>query len=103
MRNVRKIKVRVPQNKVAEFCRRNRIRRLSFFGSVLTKTFRRTSDIDVLVEFEEGHTPGLAFFSLQDELSKILKRKVDLNTPAFLSKHFRDEVIEQAQVQYQKD
>jgi predicted nucleotidyltransferase len=67
---------------------------------VLRDDFGPQSDIDVLVEFERGKTPGLAFFGMQAELEKILKRKVDLNTPGFLSKYFRDQVIQEAQVAY---
>ena len=95
-----KIKIRVPRKRLAEFCRTNHIRKLAFFGSVLRDDFGPNSDIDVLVEFEEGKTPGLVFFGMQEELGKILKRKVDLNTPEFLSKYFRDQVLSEAQVQY---
>ncbi len=55
-------KVPIPKDEITEFCRRHHIRRLSLFGSVLTGDFRPDSDVDVLVEFEEGHTPGLVFF-----------------------------------------
>ncbi len=72
------------------FCRTHHIRRLSLFGSVLRADFSDASDIDVLVEFEPGHVPGLAFFGMEMELSEILGRKVDLNTPRFLSPYFRD-------------
>lgn len=95
-----KIKIRVPRKKLAEFCRKNHIRKLAFFGSVLRDDFGPRSDIDILVEFEEGKTPGFAFFSIQEELSKILGRKVDLNTPGFLSKYFREQVMRDAEVQY---
>jgi predicted nucleotidyltransferase len=90
----------VPKEMIAEFCRKHHIKKLALFGSVLRPDFREDSDIDVLVEFEPGHTPGLAFFSMQDELSEILGRKVDLNTPQCLSKYFRDEVMKEAVVQY---
>jgi predicted nucleotidyltransferase len=83
------------------FCRRHHIRRLGLFGSVLTDHFRPDSDIDVLVEFEEGHTPGLAFFGMEEELSSLMGRKVDLNTPGFLSRYFRSDIIHQMQVQYE--
>ncbi len=95
-----KVKVTLPQEKIAEFCRRHHIKKLAIFGSALRPDFREDSDIDVLVEFDPDHIPGLAFFAMQDELSEILGRKVDLNTPNFLSKYFRDEVIEEAEVQY---
>jgi len=67
-----------------EFCRKHHIRKLSLFGSVLREDFRPDSDVDVLVEFEPGKTPGFAFVDVQDELSELLGRKVDLHTPGFL-------------------
>jgi predicted nucleotidyltransferase len=70
------------------------------FGSVLRDDFRPDSDVNVLVEFEPGCIPGLRFFTLERELSEILGRKVDLNTPKFLSPYFRDEVMAEAEVQY---
>ena len=84
----------------AQFCRRHHIRRLALFGSVLRGDFRPDSDVDVLVEFEAGHVPGLAFFGMQDELSRLLGRTVDLNTPGFLSAYFRDEVLREAENVY---
>ena len=93
----------VPRDKLAEFCQRHHIRKLALFGSVLREDFRPDSDVDVLVEFEPGHVPGLAFFGMQDELSQLLDRKVDLNTPKFLSRYFRDRVLQQALVQYERD
>src|SRR5262245_37970196 len=93
-------RIQIDQRKIAEFCRRHHIRRLALFGSVLRSDFGPDSDVDVLVEFEPGHVPGLAFFSLEEELSKIVGRKVDLNTPGFLSPHFRDRVLSEAEVQY---
>jgi predicted nucleotidyltransferase len=70
------------------------------FGSALRDDFRADSDVDVLVEFDPAHIPGLEFFSMQDELSAMLGRKVDLNTPKFLSPYFRDEVLAEAEVLY---
>ena len=90
----------LPRDEITRFCRRHHIRRLSLFGSVLTDDFRPDSDIDVLVKFEPGHTPGLAFFAMEEELSDILGHKVDLNTPKFLSRYFRDQVLREAEVQY---
>ena len=66
----------------------------------MRKDFRPDSDLDVLVEFDPGHTPGLAFFGMEQELSELLGRKVDLNTPQFLSPYFRDKVLAEAEVQY---
>ena len=93
--------VDIPSERIAEFCRRHHIRRLALFGSVLRDDFTADSDLDVLVEFEEGHTPGLAFFGMQEELSEILGRPVDLNTPGFLSRYFRDAVLREAVVAYE--
>lgn len=92
--------IEIPMDRIAEFCRRHRIRRLALFGSILRDDFRPESDIDVLVEFEPGATPGFGFFGIQEELSEMLGRKVDLNTPGFLSKYFRDEVMREAQALY---
>jgi uncharacterized protein len=89
-----------PKKRIAEFCRQHHIKKLAIFGSVLGPDFRADSDVDVLVEFEPGQTPGLAFFGMQEELSTILGRKVDLNTPQCLSRYFRDKVLEEAVVQY---
>lgn len=87
-------------DKIADFCRRHHIRRLSLFGSVLRDNFRPESDVDVLVEFEPGHTPGLAFFSTEEELSQIIRRKADLNTSGFLSPYFRDRIERESEMQY---
>ena len=92
--------VEIPKEQIEAFCRRNHIRRLAFFGSVLRDDFTPESDVDVLVEFEPGERVGLRFFGMEQELSEILGRKVDLNTPGFLSKYFRDEVIAEAEVLY---
>ena len=82
------------------FCKRNHVRRLAFFGSVLRDDFGPESDVDVLVEFEPGHVPGFACFDLQEELAAILGRRVDLHTKGSLSRYFRDEVDREAQDQY---
>ena len=90
----------IPTDRIAEFCRTHRIRRLALFGSVLRDDFRPDSDIDVLVEFEPGATPGFAFFGLQRELSEILGREIDLHTPGSVSPYFRDKVLEDAEPIY---
>jgi len=93
--------VEFPEQKIADFCRRNGVRRLSLFGSILREDFRPDSDVDVLVEFEPGRSPGLlGMAGLELDLSALLGRKVDLRTPPELSRYFRDEVISNAQVQY---
>ncbi|HUU13831.1 MAG TPA: nucleotidyltransferase family protein [Terriglobia bacterium] len=93
-------KIDVPKEKLAEFCRRYHIRKLAFFGSVLREDFAPTSDVDVLVEFEPGHVPGLGFFAMERELSGLLGRPVDLNTPEFLSRAIREDALTEAEVQY---
>ena len=93
-------KVHLPKEKIADFCRRHHIRKLAVFGSVLHGDAQPDSDLDVLVEFEPGHVPGLAFFGMEQELSELLGRKLDLNTPQFLSPYFRDQVLAEAEVQY---
>lgn len=93
-------RIDIDRERLAEFCRRHRIRKLSLFGSVLREDFGSESDVDVLVESEPSHIPGLAFLSMEEELSQILGRKVDLNTRGFLSPYFRDRVLSEAEVQY---
>jgi len=82
-----------------DFCRRHHIRRLALFGSSLTGEARADSDLDLLVEFEPGHVPGLIRLSgIQNELSALLGRQVDLRTLEDLSRYFRAEVAQQAEV-----
>ncbi len=90
----------VAEKELAEFCRAWHIRRLAVFGSALRADFRPDSDLDLLVEFNRGQTPGLAFFRLQEDLSELMGRPVDLNTPACLSPRFRDEVLNMAEDLY---
>ena len=92
--------IEIPRDQIADFCRRHRVRKLALFGSVLRDDFSPSSDIDVLVEFEPGTRMGLRFFTLQEELSRILRRKVDLNTEGFLSRYFRDDVLAEAETIY---
>ena len=89
-----------PKDQIAEFCRANHIRRLSVFGSILREDFTSDSDVDVLVEFEPGHTPGFGFITLQDRLTEMLGRQVDLSTPQCLSRFFRERVVAEAEVLY---
>ncbi|MBW1918568.1 MAG: nucleotidyltransferase family protein [Deltaproteobacteria bacterium] len=90
----------IPKNMIADFCRQHHIRRLFLFGSVLRDDFGPDSDVDVLIEFEPGHIPGLDFFDLEAELSELLGYKVDLHTPGFLSRYFRDQVKAEAELLY---
>ena len=93
--------IEMPRERLAEFCRRNRIRRLSLFGSILRDDFGPDSDVDFLVEFEPGKTPSLLTMAgLEIELSEMLGRKVDLRTPGDLSRYFREEVVKGAAPQY---
>jgi uncharacterized protein len=96
--------ISIAEAKVADFCRVNRIRKLSFFGSILREEFRPDSDIDVLVEFEPEHVPGLFRLArMERELSEILEgRKVDIRTAHDLSRHFRGKAVASAQVQYER-
>jgi uncharacterized protein len=88
------------QDKLAELCKQYHVQRLSLFGSRLKGTAKPESDIDILVEFEPGKTPGLGFFRLEDELEAVFNAKVDLNTYGFLSEFFRDEVVKTARPLY---
>ncbi|HVR41583.1 MAG TPA: nucleotidyltransferase domain-containing protein [Thermoanaerobaculia bacterium] len=89
---------------IADFCRRNHIRRLSLFGSVLTDRFRPDSDVDVLVEFDRDAQVGyLGMAGMEIELGELLGRRVDLRTPAELSRSFRQDVVGNAEVQYSAD
>lgn len=95
------LQIAVDKRKIAEFCRSNHIRKLAFFGSVLRNDFRPDSDVDTLVEFEPGHRVGLIRMAgIEIELSRLIGRKVDLRTPGDLSRHFRDDVVARAEVQY---
>ena len=96
----RRVRIEIPHERIVDFCRRHHIRRLALFGSVLRDDFTPASDVDMLVEFEPGKTPGFAFFRMQDELSEMIGRRVDLNTPKELSKYFRDEVLADAEDLY---
>ena len=92
--------IAVPKQAIEAFCRRNHIRRLALFGSVLRDDFGPQSDIDVLVEFEPGTRVGLLRLAgMEIELNGIFGRKVDLSTPGFLSDYFLNEVLAEAQVQ----
>ncbi len=86
---------------LADFCRAHGIRRLALFGSALRGELRADSDLDLLVEFEPNHTPGLlGMAELELELARLLGRSVDLRTRADLSRHFRDVVMAQARTLY---
>lgn len=95
-------RITVSRTEIDEFCRRNHIRRLSFFGSVLRDDFRPESDIDLLVDFEPGRVPGYFTLSaMERELSELLGRKVDLRTPGEISDYYRDRVVGSSEVWYE--
>ena len=92
---------RIDRNDIADFCRRHHITKLSLFGSVLREDFSDDSDVDVLIEFDPAHVPGLIrLTSMERELTVLLGHKVDLRTPHDLSRYFRDQVLADARIQY---
>ena len=93
------LNIDIPQDQITDFCREHHILQLSLFGSVLRNDFSTESDIDMLVEFDPGHTPGLVF-SMQRELSELIGRQVDLNTANDLDPSFRRVVLSEAQAVY---
>jgi predicted nucleotidyltransferase len=94
--------LRISRDALADFCRRNRIRRLAFFGSVLRDDFGPDSDVDVLVEFEPGARVGMITLAgMELELGRLLGRRVEMHTVKGLHPHFRDEVLRLAEVQYE--
>ncbi|MCH8076538.1 MAG: nucleotidyltransferase domain-containing protein [SAR324 cluster bacterium] len=92
--------ITIPSEVLSEFCQRHHIEKLALFGSVLHEGFGAESDVDFLVVFKPGFVPGLAFFSIEKELSQLIGRKADLNTPNFLSEAFREHVMEEAETLY---
>ena len=93
----------IPKAEMETFCRRNHITKMSLFGSALRDTLEPGSDIDILVEFDKNHMPGLFDISrMEIELSETIGRKVDLRTPEDLSRYFRDEVVKNAEVHYEE-
>ena len=95
------MKIKIPKNKVDDFCKRYFIIKLSFFGSVLRDDFNKNSDIDVLVEFKKNKGPGLLGLArMERELTKLFGRKVDLKTPNEISRYFKKTVFSLAQTEY---
>jgi predicted nucleotidyltransferase len=98
---VKRAQIKIPKKKIEEFCKKHHIHKLSFFGSVLRDDFRSDSDVDVLVDFDPNHIPGLIRLAgMEFELSEILGRTVDIRTAQDLSRYFRQEVLHSAEVQY---
>lgn len=99
--NVADLPISLSQDRIQEFCQRHHIRWLALFGSILRDDFRPESDLDVLVEFEADHVPGLVgLLQMQGELESLTGRKVDLLTPRFLHRQIRQQVLDQARVIY---
>jgi uncharacterized protein len=92
--------IAIDLDQLAAFCRRNHIRWLAVFGSALRDDFGPDSDVDVLVEFDPEHIPGYEFITMQDELSQLLGRHVDLLTKNSLNRWIRARVLREAQVLY---
>ena len=93
--------IEVDREQIAGFCRKHHLIKLALFGSVLTNRFGPDSDVDVLFEYDPKHVPTLFdVVRMERELSGILGRKVDMRTPRDLSRYFRDEVVNNAAVQY---
>lgn len=98
-----KPKIRIPKLWLEEFCKDNHIIKMAFFGSVISDHFTETSDIDILVEFDPEHTPGLfRLVGMRNSLSERFGREVDLRTPEDLSLLFRNEVIRESYPIYGK-
>lgn len=94
--DMKTLPIALPQAKIEQFCQQHQIYKLALFGSVLRDDFTEDSDVDVLVEFLPGKTPGLAIVTIADELSDILGRVVDLRTSGDLSRDFRDRVLQES-------
>ena len=100
---MREDRINLTKKQIADFCHKNHIRKFAFFGSILRDDFRPDSDIDILIEIDKKHPIG--YFKMADmeiELSEMTGRKVDLRTPNELSRYFRDEVLSEAEVQYEE-
>jgi predicted nucleotidyltransferase len=96
-------RIKFSKEQIVEFCKRNYIRKLAFYGSVLRDDFRPDSDVDVLIFLEPEAPVGLFEIArMEMELSEKFGRKVDLRTPGDLSKYFRDKVVSEAEVQYER-
>ena len=99
--SIAELPIAIDPEAVAAFCRDRGIRKLSLFGSVLRDDFGPESDVDVLVEFAADAGVGLfEFVDVQQELTGLLGREVDLHTPASLSHFFRARVVDSAEVAY---
>lgn len=92
----------VDKEKVGELCLKYHIVKLQLFGSILTENFNEDSDIDILVTFDPDHIPGyFTIFRIEESLSGLFKRKVDLRTKNEISKYFRQDVLKKAMLIYE--
>ena len=99
----KRIRINIPKEQLAQFCEIYHVHRISLYGSALRDDFGPDSDIDILIDFEPGFKVGLLKMArMENELSDMLGRKVDLRTPGDLSRYFRQEVLESAEVEYAK-
>ncbi|MEW6201545.1 MAG: nucleotidyltransferase domain-containing protein [bacterium] len=95
--------INIPRERIAEFCRRHRVRKLMLFGSILRGDFGPDSDVDVLMEFKPGCTPGLGIVDVEEELSRILGgRRADIVNPKYLNRRIRDHVLATAEAIYEE-
>lgn len=95
------LRLNLDRGGITAFCRRHHIRKLAVFGSALRDDFRPDSDVDVLVEFEPDHTPGLIrLAAMEEELGRVLGRRADLVTAKALSRHIRDRILADAEPIY---
>jgi predicted nucleotidyltransferase len=95
-------KLRVPAHQIASFCQENHIRSLAIFGSFVRNDYGPESDVDVLIDFEPGYTPGFDFFLIEAELSELLGHRVDLQTTSFLSPEVRQSALSEAVTVYEQ-
>jgi len=91
----------IDRAQLEKLCQKYGIRRLALFGSVIRDDFGDDSDVDILVEFLPDEKVGLSFFSLQEDLSQLIGRRVDLSTPGFLSPRIREKVASEARPVYE--
>jgi uncharacterized protein len=95
------IRIEIPKDKLTEFCRNRHIRWLAAFGSVVRDDFGTDSDVDLLVEFAPGHTPGWEIIDIEEELSSLMEgRKVDVLNPKYLNRYLKDRILSEAEVLY---
>ena len=98
---MRRQRLEIPKDRLADLCRRRRIRKLSLFGSVLRDDFRPDSDVDVLIQFEAGHVIGLDIMDVEEELSQLLAgHRIDLVNEKYLNRRLRARILAEAEVQY---